>query len=138
MKYIQRYFYVLTGFAAFIFYITTIAPSVIQIDTGELAAVQTTLGIAHPTGYPLFTILGYFFSLLPLPFTKIFQLNLLASIYCAIAISFFTYSAKLILDNLSSFQFTKAVKAKSKKKKSLDKNQPQTLILHSSYRMLLK
>ena len=125
MKYIKKYFYVLTGIAAFILYLTTIAPSVIQIDTGELAAVQTTLGIAHPTGYPLFTILGYFFSLLLLPFSKIFQLNLLASIYCAIAVSFFTYTAKLILDNLSSFQFIKAVKVKSKKKKSFDKKQPQ-------------
>ncbi len=127
MKYIQRYFYVLTGVATLILYLTTIAPSVIQIDTGELATVQTTLGIAHPTGYPLFTIMGYVFSLLPLPFTKIFQLNLLAAIYCAISISVFTYTAKLILDNLSSFQFIKAVKTKLKKKKSSDKTQPQNV-----------
>ena len=106
---------------------TTIAPSVIQIDTGELATVQTTLGIAHPTGYPLFTILGYIFSLLPLPFSKIFQLNLLAAIYCAIAVSIFTYTSKLILDNLSSFQFIKTVKVKSKKKKGSDKTQTQTI-----------
>ena len=62
MKYIQKYYFLLTGLIAFIFFLTTIAPSVIQIDTGELAAVQVTLGIAHPTGYPLFTILGYIFS----------------------------------------------------------------------------
>lgn len=127
MKYIQKYFFILNGILAFIFYLTTIAPSVIQIDTGELAAVQTTLGIAHPTGYPLFTILGYIFSLLPLPFSKIFQLNLLAAIYCAIAVSIFTYTSKLILDNLSSFQFIKTVKVKSKKKKGLDKTQTQTV-----------
>ena len=106
---------------------TTIAPSVIQIDTGELATVQATLGIAHPTGYPLFTILGYIFSLLPLPFSKIFQLNLLAAIYCSIAVSIFTYTSKLILDNLSSFQFIKTVKVKSKKKKGSDKTQTQTI-----------
>ena len=128
MKYIQRYFYVLTGIAAFIIFLTTIAPSVIQIDTGELATVQATLGIAHPTGYPLFTILGYVFTLLPLPFSKIFQLNLLAAIYCAIAISIFTYTAKLILDNLSSFQFSKVVKVKSKKKRNSDKNQSPAVI----------
>lgn len=113
---------------AFIFFLITIAPSVIQIDTGELATVQATLGIAHPTGYPLFTILGYIFSLLPLPFSKVFQLNLLAAIYCSIAVSIFTYSAKLILDNLSGFQFSKAVKEKSKKKKSADKTQIQIVI----------
>ena len=123
MKYIQKYFYVLTGILSFVFFLTTIAPSVVQIDTGELAAVQATLGIAHPTGYPLFTLLGYVFSLLPLPFTKIFQLNLLAAVYCSIAVTIFTYTAKIILDNLNSFQFLKTIKEKSKKKKDSTKNE---------------
>ena len=117
MKYIQKYYYILTGFIAFVFYLFTIAPSVIQIDTGELAAVQCTLGIAHPTGYPLFTIMGYFFSLIPLPLTKIFQLNLLAAIFCSAAISIFTFTSKMVLDNLVSFQFIKHSKEKNKRKK---------------------
>ena len=117
MKYIQKYYYILTGFIAFVFYLFTIAPSVIQIDTGELAAVQCTLGIAHPTGYPLFTIMGYFFSLIPLPLTKIFQLNLLAAIYCSTAVSIFTFTSKMVLDNLGSFQFIKHSKEKNKRKK---------------------
>lgn len=118
MKYLQKYFYLLSGFVAFIFYMFTIAPSVIQIDTGELAAVQCTLGIAHPTGYPMFTILGYVFSLIPLPFSKIFQMNLLAALYCAVAVSVFTFTAKLVLDNLNSFQFIKQSKQKIKKRKN--------------------
>ena len=121
MKYIQKYYFLLTGLIAFIFFLTTIAPSVIQIDTGELAAVQVTLGIAHPTGYPLFIILGYIFSLVPLPFSKIFQLNLLAALYCAAAVSVFSYSSKLVLDNLYKFGFIKIVKEKSKKKRTSDK-----------------
>lgn len=123
MKYIQKYYYVLTGLTSFLFFLTTIAPSVIQIDTGELATAQATLGIAHPTGYPLFTILGYLFSLIPLPFSKIFQLNLLAAIYCASAVSVFSYSSKLILDNLYKFGFIKNVKEKSKKKRISDKTE---------------
>ena len=121
MKYIQKYYFLLTGLIAFIFFLTTIAPSVIQIDTGELAAVQVTLGIAHPTGYPLFTILGHIFSLVPLPFSKIFQLNLLAALYCAAAVSVFSYSSKLVLDNLYKFGFIKIVKEKSKKRRTSDK-----------------
>ncbi len=117
MKYLQRYYYILTGFIAFVIYLFTVAPSVIQIDTGELAAVQCTLGIAHPTGYPLFTILGYIFSKVPLPFTKIFQMNLLAALYCAIAVSVFTFTAKMVLDNLNVFQFIRHSKQNSKKKK---------------------
>ena len=34
----QKYYFLFTGLIAFIFFLTTIAPSVIQIDTGELAA----------------------------------------------------------------------------------------------------
>ncbi|HMN49208.1 MAG TPA: DUF2723 domain-containing protein [Ignavibacteriaceae bacterium] len=119
MKIFNKYYYVLTGFVAFIFYLLTIAPTVLQIDAGELAAVQCTLGIAHPTGYPLFTMLGHLFSLIPLPLTKIFQLNILAALYCTIAVSVFTYSAKFILDNLNSFQFDKNLKVRSKKKKDV-------------------
>ena len=117
MKYLQKYYYILTGFISFVFYLLTIAPSVIQIDTGELAAVQCTLGIAHPTGYPLFTILGYVFSLIPLPVTKIFQMNLLAALYCSAAVSVFTFTAKIVLDNWNSFQFIKHSKEKNKRKK---------------------
>jgi hypothetical protein len=115
--YLKKYFYVLTGIAALIIYTFTIAPTVIQIDAGELATVQCTLGIAHPTGYPLFTMLGYLFSQLPLPFSKIFQLNILASLYSAAAVSVFTFTAKFILDNLQSFRIIKVSKTKPKKKK---------------------
>jgi hypothetical protein len=120
MYYLKKYFYVLNGLAALIFYSFTIAPTVVQIDAGELATVQCTLGIAHPTGYPLFTMLGYLFSLIPLPFSKIFQLNILTSLYSATAISVFTYSSKFILDNLQSFQINKKSKIKRKKKKGQD------------------
>ncbi len=118
MKFINKYFYILTGFIAFVVYLFTLAPSVIQIDTGELAAVQATLGIAHPTGYPLYTIIGFLFSKIPLPFTTIYQLNLLAALYCAIAVSVFTYTAKFILDNIEIFSTSKVAKTDKKKKQS--------------------
>ena len=72
-----------------IVYGLTLAPSVQQIDSGELAAVQSTLGIAHPTGYPLFTLAGHLVSRLPLGIPKILQLNLLVALWCILAVSFF-------------------------------------------------
>ena len=105
------------GLIVFIIYLITLAPSVVQIDSGELAAVQLTLGIAHPTGYPLYTILGYLFSLIPLPFTKIYQMNLLAAIYCAAAVGFFVQSVKLALDNIENFTAKKSVALKKVRKK---------------------
>jgi len=125
MNFVKKYFYFVTAFFVFIVYLFTLAPSVIQIDSGELAAVQATLGIAHPTGYPLFTVIGYLFSLIPLPFTKIFQLNILAAIYCSAAVGVFTYTIKYCLDNLSSFKTKNALqKESSKKEKKKSKDQP--------------
>jgi len=115
---IKKYLALIVSTIAFIIYLITLAPSVVQIDSGELAAVQITLGIAHPTGYPLFTVLGYLFSLIPLPFTKIYQMNLLAAIYCAAAIGFFVQSVKLALDNLDKFNLGKSLEIKKVKKKS--------------------
>lgn len=119
MNLLKKFYYILTGLTAFIVYLFTLAPSVIQIDTGELAAVQATLGIAHPTGYPLYTIIGFLFSKIPLPFSAIYQLNMLAAVYCAATVSIFTFTAKFILDNIESFgsQQKKASEKKSRKDK---------------------
>ncbi len=48
-------------------YLYTLAPSVSTIfdDTLEFQVVIPQLGIAHPTGYPLFVLLGKLFTLLP-------------------------------------------------------------------------
>lgn len=116
MIFAKKYFSVIVSVCVFIIYLFTLAPSVVQIDSGELAAVQATLGIAHPTGYPIFTILGHLFSLLPLPLTKIYQLNLLSAIYCSIAVGIFSYTAKYLLDNLPEFHLIKAAKQKKKDK----------------------
>jgi len=116
MTFVNKYFYFLAALFAFIIYLFTLAPSVVQIDSGELAAVQATLGIAHPTGYPLFTMLGYLFSLIPLPFTKILQLNILAAIYCSTAVGVFTYTIKYCLDNISAFKSKISNKKEAAKK----------------------
>ncbi|MBN1638471.1 MAG: DUF2723 domain-containing protein, partial [Ignavibacteriales bacterium] len=98
---IKTYSAAITALAVFIVYLFTIAPSVIQIDSGELAAVQYNLGIAHPTGYPLFTILGYLFLKIPLPFSKIFQANLFAAICTSMAVWLFIKTARIILKNVT-------------------------------------
>ena len=46
-------------------YLTTMARGLVWGDGIELATVSATLGIAHPTGYPLFTIVGHLFTHLP-------------------------------------------------------------------------
>ena len=63
----------------------TAAPDLMFTDSGELAGVCVTLGIAHPTGYPLFAIIGHLFSLIPMGLSKIYQLNLMASFFTALS-----------------------------------------------------
>ncbi len=46
-------------------YVATAAPGLVWGDGIELAAVCASLGIAHPTSYPLFTLLGHLFTYLP-------------------------------------------------------------------------
>jgi len=67
----------------FIVYLQTMAPTVGFIDDGELATVCYTLGIAHPTGYPLFTLIGWLFSHIPFVSSVILRLNVMAAIFTA-------------------------------------------------------
>ena len=46
-------------------YLSTMSRTVGQADTFEFQVVAPQLGIAHPTGYPLYLLLGKLFSLLP-------------------------------------------------------------------------
>ena len=67
----------------FLVYIQTIARTVGFIDSGELATVPYVLGIAHPTGYPLWTLVTHIFSHLPIANEEIVRLN----IFCALVTS---------------------------------------------------
>ncbi len=73
----------LISLLAFGVYLRTIAPAVGFIDSGELAAVASTLGVAHPTGYALFTLLGSIFAHVPLAGSVIVRLNTMAALLCA-------------------------------------------------------
>jgi len=78
----------LIGVSVFIFfvYLFSLCPTLYLIDSGELATVSYTLGIAHPTGYPLYTLISFFFS--RLPGSPIFNLNLLSAIFSTAAAVF--------------------------------------------------
>jgi len=63
-------------------YVVTMNRTIGFIDRGELAAVATTLGIAHPTGYPTLTLLGFLFTRL-VPIRPVLALDLLAALLVA-------------------------------------------------------
>src|SRR5712692_5198416 len=82
-------------------YCFTANPSVTFTDSGELSAVATTLGVAHPTGYPLFTILGNLWTKLPVPFSPVRKLNLFAAFCTAISVFLFYQTMIHLLDALN-------------------------------------
>jgi len=47
---------------SFSLYALTLAPSLLPADNGEFQLVAWKLGIAHPPGYPLYTLVGYLFT----------------------------------------------------------------------------
>ncbi|NNE08986.1 MAG: DUF2723 domain-containing protein [Gemmatimonadetes bacterium] len=48
----------LVAFAFFVIYRLSLAPSIVFGDSGELLTASSVLGVAHPPGYPLYTLLG--------------------------------------------------------------------------------
>jgi hypothetical protein len=63
-------------------YIHTLAPDVLPADGGEFQLVAAVLGVAHPPGYPLHTILGWLMTQLPIG-TLPWRVNLLSALTAA-------------------------------------------------------
>ncbi|MBN1640559.1 MAG: DUF2723 domain-containing protein [Anaerolineae bacterium] len=84
--------------AALAAYLSTLTPGVGTRDGYELQAVSATLGFAHPTGYPLFPILGRLW-LLVYPFGSIARrINVLCALYAAASVPLLYLTARRVLD----------------------------------------
>jgi hypothetical protein len=74
----------LLGLSFFALYFFTLIPSILTADNGEFQLVAWKLGIAHPPGYPLYTMVGWLFSRFFA--SPAFALNLLSAILAAITL----------------------------------------------------
>ncbi|MGD2039895.1 MAG: DUF2723 domain-containing protein [Anaerolineae bacterium] len=74
--------------ASLALYLQTLAPSVVTLfdDSLEFPLVAHRLAIAHPTGYPLYTLLGKLFTFGPWPNTA-WGVNLLSAVAGAVTIA---------------------------------------------------
>lgn len=71
-------------FPALALYARTLLPDVGTWDTAEFQTVGIVLGIAHPTGYPTYTLLGWLASVVLQPFGEpALRANLLSAILAA-------------------------------------------------------
>ncbi|MBK9054282.1 MAG: DUF2723 domain-containing protein [Chloroflexi bacterium] len=71
-------------FLFLILYLLTLGRTVGKADTFEFQVVAPQLGIAHPTGYPLYLLLGKLWTLIPIG-SVAWRLNLGTALYAAAA-----------------------------------------------------
>jgi 4-amino-4-deoxy-L-arabinose transferase-like glycosyltransferase len=85
------------GGAAFALYAATAAPTVLAGDGGEFQFVPYLLGVAHPTGYPLYTLLGWLWShLLPVGDVA-YRMNLFSAFWAALAVALVYPTVRAVL-----------------------------------------
>ena len=63
---LEKYLSLVLAAGIFVVYLFTMHPTVYWGDGIELTAASHVLGVAHPTGYPLFMLLGKIFQIIPL------------------------------------------------------------------------
>jgi len=85
-----------SALAAFMVYVRTLAPSIPTGDSGELIVASQVLGVAHPPGYPLFTLLGHLFSMLPLG-SVAYRVNLLSAVLGAASVGVAALLTQVVL-----------------------------------------
>jgi hypothetical protein len=61
-------------------YVLTLAPGVLGGDSGELQYIPYILGVAHPTGYPLYTFLGWLWAHGVVVGDVAYRMNLLSAV----------------------------------------------------------
>jgi len=75
------------GLASFAVYLRTLASTVLPGDSGEFQFAAPLMGVAHPTGYPLYILLGKLWTLL-VPWGDLAQrMNLFSAFWSVLAVA---------------------------------------------------
>src|SRR5690242_14256284 len=77
-------------------YVATLLPGVGSGDTAEFQRVAPTLGVAHPTGYPLYTMLGWLWSQLLAIGTPAWRMNVFSACTAALAVGALFLAARVL------------------------------------------
>jgi transmembrane protein TMEM260 (protein O-mannosyltransferase) len=72
---------------SFTLYIRTLAPSLLYGDSAEFQTIAFTLGVGHPTGYPIYILLAKLFTFLPVG-DSAYRVNLFSAFCAALTVVF--------------------------------------------------
>ncbi len=87
--------------AILLLYGLTLAPGVAGGDPGELQFVPAILGLPHPTGTPLYVLLGKAWSMLPFGPSVAWRMNLLAAVSAALAVTLTFWAAYTLVGRIA-------------------------------------
>ncbi|MDQ4076852.1 MAG: DUF2723 domain-containing protein, partial [Chloroflexota bacterium] len=89
----DRLWLLLLGLGAFALYAATLVPGPFDGDYGEFQYMPRLLGLPHPTGYPLYLLLGWLWSWLPAG-SLAFRLNLFSALWAAFTVTLLFAAAR--------------------------------------------
>ena len=87
---------ILVSILTFGVYAFTAAPGVTLEDSGDFIIGVLTLGIVHTPGYPLYTVLGHLFSLIPLG-EPAFRVNLFSALWGALCLGVMVLNLRILI-----------------------------------------
>ncbi|HOX29022.1 MAG TPA: DUF2723 domain-containing protein, partial [bacterium] len=76
-----------------VIFFATVSPDIMFEDSGEFAISSFTLGVGHPPGYPLHTLLGRLFQFLPAG-NPGFRINVMSSFFGALGVAVLFLAAR--------------------------------------------
>jgi len=95
---------VLVFVAAITLYLSTLAPTVTLVDSGELMLAAKTLGVAHPPGFPLYVLLTHLFTWLPIGSVAT-RVNFASALFAALATAMLTLVVAEMLLSIDALPF---------------------------------
>lgn len=100
MLFAKRFLPILIFFVFCFIYIHNLSRSVYGGDVGDLVTSGYVFGVAHPPGYPLFTLLGYILSHSLNISTIAFRVGLISAVSSAIGIVFLYLTVQKLTKNI--------------------------------------
>ncbi|KPL25506.1 MAG: hypothetical protein AMJ93_00165 [Anaerolineae bacterium SM23_84] len=82
-------------------YLHTLAPTILPADSGEFQFVSYVLGIAHPPGYALYTLLAKLFTLVPLGDVA-YRVNLFSAVTGALTLVLLSRAVRRVTGSTSA------------------------------------
>ncbi len=90
------------GGFSFLLYALTLSRDVLPADSGEFQLVAALLGVAHPPGYPLYTMAGHLFIRLVPIGTPALRLNLMSAVLASFTLLWLGRAARLWAQQLGA------------------------------------